>query len=198
MKKYGFFGGSFNPPTIAHERLAQEIAEKFNLDKVYFVPVGNFYKKEGLLDEKTRYEMLTKIKSDKLDVLDIELNSSKKLSTIDAFKLINNSFDSSENYFIMGGDNLEKLPDWKNADECLNNNIIAIKRGKNLDTIINKNNLLQSHKSKIFEFNANDLNNYSSTEVRKAIKSEDKGILSKMINKKVYLYIEKNNLYKGV
>lgn len=198
MKKYGFFGGSFNPPTIAHERLAQEIAEKFNLDKVYFVPVGNFYKKEGLLDEKTRYEMLTKIKSDKLDVLDIELNSSKKLSTIDAFKLINNNFDSSENYFIMGGDNLEKLPDWKNADECLNNNIIAIQRGKNLDTIINKNNLLQSHKSKIFEFNTNDLYNYSSTEVRKAIKSEDKGILSKMINKKVYLYIEKNNLYKGV
>ena len=29
MKKYGFFGGSFNPPTIAHERLAEEIADKF-------------------------------------------------------------------------------------------------------------------------------------------------------------------------
>ena len=28
MKKYGFFGGSFNPPTIAHERLAEEIADK--------------------------------------------------------------------------------------------------------------------------------------------------------------------------
>ena len=30
MKRYGFFGGSFNPPTIAHERLAEEIEEKFN------------------------------------------------------------------------------------------------------------------------------------------------------------------------
>ena len=25
MKKYGFFGGAFNPPTIAHEKLALEI-----------------------------------------------------------------------------------------------------------------------------------------------------------------------------
>ena len=195
MKKYGFFGGSFNPPTIAHERLAEEIAEKYNLDKVYFVPVGNFYKKEGLVDEKTRYEMLTNIKNDKLDVLDIELNSSQKLSAADAFKLINNNFKTSENYFILGGDNLEKLPNWKNAEACLNNNIIAIQRGNNLDTIIENNNLLKSHKNKIFEFNTNNLNDYSSTKVRQALQNEDKEILSKMLNKKVYFYIEKNNLY---
>ncbi len=195
MKKFGFFGGSFNPPTIAHERLAEEIAEKYNLDKVYFVPVGNFYKKEGLVDERTRYEMLTNIKNDKLDVLDIELNSSQKLSAADAFKLINNNFKTSENYFILGGDNLEKLPNWKNAETCLNNNIIAIQRGNNLDTIIENNNLLKSHKNKIFEFNTNNLNDYSSTKVRQALQNEDKEILSKMLNKKVYFYIEKNNLY---
>ena len=143
MKRYGFFGGSFNPPTIAHERLAEEIAEKFKLDKVYFVPVGNYYKKTDLIDENKRLAMLESIRNDKIDVLDIELNSKKKLLAVDAFELINDNFSSSENYFILGGDNLEKLPNWENATKCLNNNIIAIQRGKNLANIIVGNKLLE-------------------------------------------------------
>ena len=196
MKKYGFFGGSFNPPTIAHERLAEEIADKFKLDKVYFVPVGNYYEKTDLIDENKRLDMLKSIKTDKIDVLDIELNSKKKLLAVDAFELINNSFSSSENYIIIGGDNLEKLPNWENATKCLNNNIIAIQRGKNLASIIAGNKLLEENKNKIFEFNANKLYNYSSTEVRKAIKNGNMETLNKMLNKNVYFYIEENNLYK--
>lgn len=196
MNRYGFFGGSFNPPTIAHERLAEEIAEKFNLDKVYFVPVGNSYRKNGLIDENKRFEMLSTIKSRKIDVLDIELNLNKEISTIDAFNLINNKFLNSENYFILGGDNLEKLPNWKKAESCLENNIIAIERGKDLENIIDENELLKKHKNKIFAFNTNKLYDYSSTEVREALKSKDMNTLQKMLNKKVYLYIEQNNLYK--
>lgn len=196
MNRYGFFGGSFNPPTIAHERLAEEIAEKFNLDKVYFVPVGNSYRKNGLIDENKRFEMLSTIKNRKIDVLDIELNLNKEISTIDAFNLINNKFLNSENYFILGGDNLEKLPNWKKAESCLENNIIAIKRGKDLENIIDENELLKKHKNKIFAFNTNKLYDYSSTEVREALKSKDMNTLQKMLNKKVYLYIEQNNLYK--
>ena len=141
--------------------------------------------------------MLTIIKNYKIDVLDIELHSKNKLLAVDAFELINNKFTSSENYFIMGGDNLEKLPNWRDADKCLNNNIIAIKRGEDLNNIISANKLLQANKNKIFEFNTNKLYNYSSTEVRKAIKNENKDLLNKMLNKKVYFYIEKNNLYRG-
>ena len=110
--------------------------------------------------------------------------------------LLNNSFSSSENYFILGGDNLEKLPNWENATKCLNNNIIAIQRGKNLASIIAGNKLLEENKNKIFEFNANKLYNYSSTEVRKAIKNGNMETLNKMLNKNVYFYIEENNLYK--
>lgn len=196
MKKYGFFGGSFNPPTMAHERLAEEIAEKFSLDKVYFVPVGNYYNKTGLIDESKRFEMLNSIKNDKLDVLDIELNSNKKLGAAEAFDLVNNSFSSSENFFILGGDNLEKLPNWDNAAKCLNNNIIAIQRRKKVANIVSKNKLLEKNKNKIFEFNTNEYYNYSSTEVREAIKEANNEKLKKMLNKKVYCYIEKNNLYK--
>ena len=56
--------------------------------------------------------------------------------------------------------------------------------------------LNEENKNKIFEFNANKLYNYSSTEVRKAIKNGNMETLNKMLNKNVYFYIEENNLYK--
>ena len=197
MKKYGFFGGSFNPPTIAHEIIAKEIAKEFNLDKVYFVPVGDFYNKKDLIDERKRFEMLNLITDSNIDVLDIELKAKKSLQTIDAFNLINNKFNLSKNYFILGGDNLEKLPNWENAEKCLNSNIIAIKRGKKIEDIIENNKLLKLNKERIFIYNTNKLSNNSSTEVRNAIKNNNKEILKEMLNEKVYSYVEKNMLYKG-
>ena len=56
--KIGFFGGSFNPPTYAHLEIARMSIQEQNLDRVYFVPVGNSYKKPELIDENYRYEML--------------------------------------------------------------------------------------------------------------------------------------------
>lgn len=46
--KIGFFGGCFNPPTIAHINLAKKVLEKCNLDKLIFVPIGDFYSKKDL------------------------------------------------------------------------------------------------------------------------------------------------------
>ena len=100
MKKYGFFGGSFNPPTIAHEIIAKEIAKEFNLDKVYFVPVGDFYNKKDLIDERKRFEMLNLITDSNIDVLDIELKAKKSLQTIDAFNFNNLLFSIISSIFF--------------------------------------------------------------------------------------------------
>ena len=197
MKKYGFFGGAFNPPTIAHEKLALEIAEKYNLDKVYFVPVGNFYNKKDLVDEKERFKMLKLISSDKIDVLPIEFNMNKNLNTSEALELINNEYKNVDRYFIMGGDNLEKLSSWQNPENCLNGNkFIAIERGKKISNIIENDNLLNKYSKNIFTLENNNLYTYNSTEVRNAIKEGKEDVIDKMLNKKVYSYIKIENLYK--
>ncbi len=56
--RIGFFGGSFNPPTNAHINLAKRALEECELDKVIFVPIGDFYEKAGLVSGKHRYNML--------------------------------------------------------------------------------------------------------------------------------------------
>ena len=73
--KIGFFGGCFNPPTIAHINLVKLAKEKCKLDKVIFVPVGDFYYKKELAKAKDRYNMLKILckNEDSLEVSDIEL-----------------------------------------------------------------------------------------------------------------------------
>ena len=97
MKRYGFFGGSFNPPTKAHEELAKEIMKEFNLDKLFFVPVGNTYQKNGLIDEKDRYRMLNILfeEEEKIEVSDLELQTKQILKAIDVFSLIEEKYKAT-------------------------------------------------------------------------------------------------------
>ena len=82
--KIGFFGGSFNPPTIAHLNLAKQAVKEYNLDKLYFVPVNNKKKKKDLIDIDLRIQMLESIclYEDKLLVSNIEKINDTKLEAI--------------------------------------------------------------------------------------------------------------------
>ena len=110
-KRYGFFGGCFNPVTSAHLNLANLIVKKYNLDKLVFVPMGNSYQKQDLIDETHRYEMLKCATKpyEKLEVSDIELNLAQALTMLQAFEEIQQKFVGVEPYFIIGADNLTKL-----------------------------------------------------------------------------------------
>ena len=61
MKKIGFFGGSFNPPTSAHYEIVKCAKEKFYLDKVVVVPMGDKYQKKELATFEHRFNMLKKM-----------------------------------------------------------------------------------------------------------------------------------------
>lgn len=143
MKKYGFFGGSFNPPTYAHLEIAKNALDEIGLDKVFFVPVGNSYDKTDLQDERHRYNMLKLmcIGEKNIEVEDIELGTKEKMQAIDAIKKINNKYIDSKNYFIMGADNFAKLPSWNEAESLLNNyNLIVFTRGE-YEVKIDKENI---------------------------------------------------------
>jgi len=115
MNRIGFFGGCFNPPSNIHINLANSLIEEGKLDKVVFIPVGDYYNKSALASGKDRYNMLNlaiKGHAD-LEIDDIELNINKKLYAADVFKLIEGKYKGQDIYFIMGSDNYSKMPKWK-------------------------------------------------------------------------------------
>ena len=186
MKKIGFFGGSFNPPTIAHFMIAKASIKEFGLDKLVIVPMGDKYEKSELISFNLRYEML-KIAFKNLHNVEIskmQQNQQKRTYAIDTFNEIKKNYDKTENLFIMGLDNYLNINKWKESDKLLNN----------FKYIVFKRNDI-----KIPDFSKNacflDIsNNISSSDVRKMINNREN--LKEVLNEEVIDFIKKNNLYK--
>ena len=198
MNKIGFFGGSFNPPTNAHINLARQIVDECNLDKLVFVPIGDFYKKNELIEFRHRYNMLSIIcnLNEKLEVSDIESNQQTNLYAIDIFKIIKEKHINDDVYYIMGSDNLKKIKKWKDYDELVAKyKYIILEREKNVFQDIIKNN--DTIKQNIENYNVVSnyiYNDISSSLVREKIRKNMD--ISKLIPKEIEEYIIENNLYK--
>lgn len=197
VKKLGFFGGSFNPPTHAHINIAKMSIEKFNLDAVYFVPVGNLYNKPSLIDENYRYKMLKLICDDKIKVENIELGRKEPLNTLQAFELIEQKYKNTENYYIMGADNFEKLPTWKNAKELIENYkyIIFERNGSNSKSLIDTQELLKQNRDNFNFLNVEQYSNVSSGIIRELIQNENYEECEKYTRPEIVQYIKENKLY---
>ncbi|MCL2342111.1 MAG: nicotinate-nicotinamide nucleotide adenylyltransferase [Firmicutes bacterium] len=168
--RIGFFGGCFNPPSNIHINLANKLIQENKLDKVVFVPVGDYYDKDELASAKHRYNMLNLAiyGYDNLEVSDIELGINKKLYASDAFELIAGKYIGQDIYFIMGSDNYSKMPKWKDYDHIKDRyKYIVLDR---IDSAV------------------------SSSKIREMIRD---GIdVSNLLNADVYEYLYKNKLYR--
>ena len=176
MKRIGFFGGCFNPPTNIHIKIANNLIKQGKLDKVVFVPVNDYYKKENLANANHRYNMLKlAIKCyENLVVDDIEIKEDRPLFAVDAFEVIHKSEFAKETnrekiFLIMGSDNFKKMPKWKDYDKIKDKyNYIVIDR---------------------------DAKEISSTTIREMLKNNDEKVIE-YLPKEVYEYIDRNKLYK--
>lgn len=186
MAKYGFFGGSFNPPTIAHLKIVETSIKEFGLDKLVIVPMGDKYEKSELISFDLRFKMLEKTfeGNNKVEISRMQENQVKRTDAIDSFKEIENIYKDTENFFIMGLDNYSNIYKWKNSEELL----------KNYKYIVFKRDMI-----KIPEYARNvhffDVSlDISSSKARQMIKSNEN--LENVLSKNVIDFIKENNLYK--
>lgn len=186
--KVGFFGGCFNPPTNVHINLAKNLIKDKILDKVVFVPVGDYYKKQDLASAQDRYNMLKIACKDyeNIEVEDLAVTHQDKLYAIDTFKLIYNKYHKiADIYLIMGSDNFEKMPTWKNYEELMQNYKFIVIERLNHKNEVNLENILF--------YKTNPTEDISSTFIRdKLNKNED---TSKYLDKNVLEYIQANRTY---
>ena len=199
MRKLGFFGGAFNPPTFAHIELAKHAYEVCNLNQVFFVPVGNQYQKEELIDEWHRYHMLEIVCQpyQQLTVSDIELGKKRSYTAIEVFELIAKEYPNDELHFIMGADNFLQLPKWNRAEDLIRDyRFIILERNTELSVldIIKNNSLLNQYQSHFQIIDWLEYKGINSKEVREKIKKKQN--VSNFIPKDVWNYIKSNHLYR--
>lgn len=194
------FGGSFNPPLNSHFSLAEQIISEYkNVEKVIFVPVSEKYEKEGLLNNKYRYEMLKCVcdKNEKFEVSDIELRKERQPFTIETLERIQEKYQDKTIWFTTGSDNLKELNTWEKSDELVKKfKVLVLERDDDcLEEIINNNKFLKENENSFIKVKNNIRSSLSSSFVREKIR-EGKSIRY-FTPDEVYSYIKTNNLFKN-
>lgn len=133
----GIYGGCFNPPHKMHENIAKTLIKQKYLDKVIFVPTGDYYPKKNLEKAEKRYEMLELIceENKNFEVSDYEIKN--YTNTCETLKHFQDKYPNDTIYFITGTDNFKELNTWKDYNIILEQyNLIVIQRNKdNLQTL---------------------------------------------------------------
>ena len=193
MKKYGIFGGTFNPPHIAHSIVAENVRQQLSLDKIIFIPSGNPPLKESI-PAKHRLAMANlAFGTDKnFEVSEIEIEDTEMKSyTVNTLCKLKKKYENTETelYLIIGMDNLIDLPNWKDPEKLFKlAKIIVINRPGN-----NKHDARKDFREKAVFVDVPDLE-ISSRMIRRNI-SEGKPV-KYLVSDAVEEYIEKNGLYK--
>jgi nicotinate-nucleotide adenylyltransferase len=121
--KVGLFFGSFNPIHIGHLIIAQTMVDATDLQEVWFVvsPQNPFKKSQSLLHEHDRYHMVELAVQDNpaFRACDIELRMPRPSYTADTLAWLYDKYPKHTFVLIIGEDNLESFPRWKNADAIL-------------------------------------------------------------------------------
>lgn len=194
------FGGSFNPPIDSHFLMAQEVLNQFEeVEKIVFVPVNKKYPKDGLLENKHRYNMLKLVadKNESFMVSNIDMNKDRSLYTIETLEEIQKQFKNKTICFLLGSDNLKELHTWRSAEELVSKYkfLVRERNQDKMEEIIKNDKLLNCYKENFKKINSEIRSNYSSTYVRSQLKKGKS--VRYLLPEEVLDYIEKNNLYRG-
>lgn len=127
------FGGSFNPPTLAHLEIIQKLCQEYKPKKFVVVPVGDDYKKPALAPFFHRMEMLKLLKDelpDCVELLDYEGKTTFK-GTYETLSYIKKMYPSDQIYFVLGTDHLATLKTWIRFEDLLKEFGFIVVRRKN-------------------------------------------------------------------
>ena len=110
-------GGSFNPPTIAHQELMKDAMKAVDAELGFFVPVSDAYLKRKMRYNKSAMVLPPQLRIDmvkcmcaegSMQVCDLEMGT-VKARTLETLKAIQEEYPFAEIYFIMGDDKMNLL-----------------------------------------------------------------------------------------
>ncbi len=133
--RIAIFGGTFDPIHNAHLTVAREAADRFQLDRVMFIPAGNPPFKHALTSFEHRYKMVElACAADRRFVASrIEEGDKKSYSiyTIERVKA-----EGGDLFFIIGADAFSEIQKWHRAADVIHSVefIVVTRPGHTYDT----------------------------------------------------------------
>jgi nicotinate-nucleotide adenylyltransferase len=199
--RIGIMGGTFDPIHNGHLVLAEQIRTRFNLQKIYFIPVGNPPHKKNVT-KSTKYDRLnmTKlaIESNKnFEISDIEIKKEEVSYTIDTVREIRNTVNAEDKlYFITGADAILLIDTWKDYKELFEivTFIGATRPGISVEELQNKIDEVKTKHGVKIESTKVPALAISSTDIRRRV--EEGESIKYLLPESVESYIKENGIYK--
>jgi nicotinate-nucleotide adenylyltransferase len=114
-------GGTFDPVHHGHLSAASEVAARFSLDEVVFVPTGRPWQKSdtAVSPSEDRYLMtvIATASNPRFSVSRIEVDRPGSTYTIDTLRALHETHGDAELFFITGADALTQILGWHAAEE---------------------------------------------------------------------------------
>lgn len=191
--KIGLFFGSFNPVHVGHMIIANTLLNETDLDRIWMVvsPHNPLKKKSSLANDFDRLHLVRlAIGSNlKIKASNIEFDLPRPSYTIDTLSYLKEKYPSDDFSLIMGSDNLNTLPKWKNHEQILKHYSIVVyhRPGQVLGEI--------SKHPQIQIIDNLPLLDISSTYIRSCIRSGKS--IQYLVPDSVFEYMEGSNMYKN-
>lgn len=182
-------GGSFNPPTIAHQRLLLAAVEALGAERGIFVPASHTYvsikmrrakRPKEVLPEAVRFRMLEAMAADdpRLTVDDCECRRNEKGYTYETMEAIQEKYPEATLYFLAGGDKVSTISRWHRIREFLPRFRIVVmgRDGEDPRKALEENPFLSQHLDRFTVVSApHGLEGISSSAVRDRLRENEPG-----------------------
>ncbi|WP_322508443.1 nicotinate-nucleotide adenylyltransferase [Anaerolinea sp.] len=116
LLRVGVFGGTFDPPHMAHLALAEEALHQLNLSQVLWMITPNPPHKRGveITPFVIRLEMLKEALKDyaRFEISTLEAELPPPQYAVETVRLLREKLPDSELFYLMGEDSLRDLPLW--------------------------------------------------------------------------------------
>ena len=193
MKEIAIFGGTFDPPTLAHEAIVAAIMNQHAIDEVWMLPSGTRSDKPYMTDDDTRLAMLSLVRQTRFDgstqlrVAEDELKLPRPTKTHATVEALKNSYSHARFWFVFGADSYHSMHTWERGYELKHSLGMLIIPRAGFMVPLQRDNIMHLEVPEAVPLNL------SSTAVRMAI--SDGRPYEDMVSPEIAAFIESNRLY---
>lgn len=119
----GLFGGSFNPPHIAHLIVAEVVRDQFDLEEVWWIPTATPPHKsnEELVSVEHRLAMTRRVVEPNaaFQICELEVQREGVSYTVDTLRVLHEAHPETDFALLLGSDSLNYFAEWHRPDEIV-------------------------------------------------------------------------------
>ena len=194
-------GGSFNPIHNGHIAMADAAHDMCKTDVVLMPNKTTYYKDNKVFASDEDRLSMVRFAAEERDYLmysDMEIKRGGVTHTIDTIRFLKGVNPDRRIYFIIGGDSLEWIDRWVDAEELLESITVltavrgATDRNRSEEIIRKIKDTIPASDIRLLDMNSMEI---SSTDIRK--RAQENKSLKDLVPEKIEAFIKEKNIYNG-